>query len=84
MRYFKVKEQVEPFHDFFTVETYKKMYEGSLRPSPWTDITPEEGWVPPPKQKKKGRLREKRYRRQTLYSQVRKESRKISDTQKQE
>jgi len=53
MRFFKVKEQVEPCH-FFTVETYKKMYEGSLRPSPWTDITPEEGWVPPLKLKKKG------------------------------
>lgn len=84
MRYFKVENQVEPQLKLFTVEAYKKMYEGSLRPSPWTDITPEEGWVPPPKPKRKGRPKEKRYRRQTLHSQVRKESRKISDAQRRE
>ena len=84
MRYFKVENQVEPQLKRFIVEAYKKMYEGSLRPSPWTNITPEEGWVPPPRLKKKGRPKEKRYRCQTLHSQVRKESRKASDAQKQE
>ena len=86
MHYFKDREQLQrdPCRRFFTVETYKKMYEGSLRPSPWTSIAPEEGWIPPPKPKKKGRPKEKRYRRQTLHSQVRKESRKLSDAQKRE
>ena len=64
----------------FINERYKKMYAGSLRPHPW-DIFEPDGITKPPviSSKKKGRLKEKRVRRKTLHSEVRKASRRVTD-----
>ena len=61
------------------------MYAGSLRPHPW-DIFEPDGITKPPviSSKKKGRLKEKRVRRKTLHSEVRKASRRVTDQQQRQ
>lgn len=83
MRYFVTDDLGEGYP--FTNERYKKMYAGSLRPHPW-DVFEPDGISKPPdiNGKKKGRPKDKRLRRKTLHSEVRKASRRVTDQQQRQ
>src|SRR6266480_6743685 len=80
MQYFVTDDLGEGYA--FIIETYNKMYTGSLRPHPW-DVFEPDGETKPPDLTvaKRGRPKEKRLRQKTLHSEVRKASRRVPDQQ---
>jgi hypothetical protein len=64
-------------YSFITTDAYKFIYHGTLHPCPIDQVSPNDKILPPiPSNKKKGRPKATRYRRNTRHSEARKASRR--------